>query len=132
MAAGSDIPAWIALFFGLYALAAAIGELVRPGFWAAMLDELAASPGQRFLAGIACIAIGGAVYLTSPWRPDDWLAVLVTVMGGGMAIEGAIILAVGEPFTKLARSMLGRYARPWAVFSALFGLALMAVALARL
>ncbi|WP_421993090.1 hypothetical protein [Qipengyuania sp.] len=33
MADAIDIPAWIALFFGLYALSAAIGELRMPGGW---------------------------------------------------------------------------------------------------
>lgn len=133
MADGTDIPAWIALFFGVYALAAAIGELHRPGNWSAMFDDFAAHAALRFLAGIACIAIGAAVYLASPWQPDDWLAVVVTVMGGGMVIEGAAFLAFGATVTALARSMLGTPPnRGWAGFSAIMGIALIAVALSRL
>jgi hypothetical protein len=39
MAEAADIPAWIALFLGLYSLAAAAGEFRSPGGWAAMLME---------------------------------------------------------------------------------------------
>jgi len=132
MAEAADIPAWIALFFGLYSLAASVGELHRPGSWAAMLDDVATMAGLRFLAGIACIAIGAAVYLTSPWRPDDWLAIVVTVMGGAMVIEGAVFLAFGEQFIRLSRRMLGPPPnRGWAGFSAILGIALIAAALSR-
>ena len=132
MTDGTDIPAWIALFFGVYALAAAVGELFRPGYWGAMLQDFAENAGLRFITGIVLIALGAAIYLTSPWRPDDWLAVLVTVMGGGMVAEGAIFLAFGEPFIRAAKAMMGWANRGWAIFSAVMGIALIAVALARI
>jgi hypothetical protein len=133
VADAADIPAWIALFMGLYALGAAIGELRSPGFWVSMLEDYGAASGLRFLTGIFLIALGAAIYLTSPWNPGDWLAVLVTVMGGGMALEGFIVLAFGEPFFRFARAMLGTISgRGWALFSAIMGLALIGVAIARL
>jgi hypothetical protein len=132
MAQGTDIPAWIALFFGIYSLAAAIGELHRPGSWLAMLESFRRDSGLRFLTGIFLIALGGAIYLISPWRPDDWLAVLITVMGGGIVIGGAVILAFGEPFIRVAKTMMGWVNRGWALLPAVMGTALIAVALARL
>jgi hypothetical protein len=132
MAQGTDIPAWIALFFGIYSLAAAIGELHRPGSWLVMLESFRTDSGLRFLTGIFLIALGGAVYLTSPWQPDDWLAVLITVMGGAMVVEGAIFLAFGEPFMRAAKTMMGWVNRGWALLAAAIGIALIAVALARL
>lgn len=132
MADGQDIPAWIALFMGVYAIAASIGELHRPGSWAKMLAAFRTDSGLRFLTGIFLIALGAAIYLVSPWRPDDWLAVIVTVIGGGMVVEGAIFLAFGEPFVRAAQVMMGWMNRAWALFAAAIGIALIAVALARL
>jgi len=132
MADGTDIQAWIALFFGIYALCAAIGEFTQPGTWAKMLGSFVSNAGLRFLAGIVCMAIGAAVYLASPWRPDDWLAIVVTVIGGGLVAEGAMILAFGEPFFTFSRGLLGRMTRIWAALSALSGIALIIVALVRI
>lgn len=132
MAAVSQIPAWVALFMGFYALAASIGELRVPGSWSAMLDDFENKPGLQFLTGIVLIGLGGAIYLTNPWNPSDWLAVVVTVLGGGMALEGVIMLAFGKPYMHFARKLLGQVSRGWAIFSAILGLALIAVAMTRL
>src|SRR5690606_26542484 len=97
-----DIPAWIILFLGLYALAAGVGELGAPGGWAAMLDEFEEQAGLRFVTGFVALALGAAVYLANPWRPDDWLAILVSVVGGVMVIEGALLLASGDRFIRFS------------------------------
>jgi hypothetical protein len=132
MAATIDLPAWIALFMGLYSLAAAIGEFRQPGFWAAMLADFERTPALRFLTGFVVLFMGGAIYMASPWRPGDWLSVLVTVLGGAMALEGALILAMGDRFLGFARLLIGRASRAWAAVAALMGIALIAVALIRL
>ena len=97
MADGIDIPAWIALFIGLYSASAAIGELRHPGGWVGMVAHFERDLGLRFLTGIVCLGLGAAIYLVSPWRPGDWLAVLVTVIGGGMVVEGRDIGTVVFP-----------------------------------
>ena len=132
MADTVDIPAWIALFTGLYALGAAIGEFRNPGIWARMVEEFLVSNGLRFLAGIVCIAVGALIYLASPLRPGDWLAMLVTVIGGVMVLEGFLLLAFGEPFMRLSAKLLGTVSRGWSVASALIGIALIVAALIRL
>ncbi|WP_427969230.1 hypothetical protein [Altererythrobacter sp.] len=133
MAEYHDIPAWIALFMGLYALSASIGEFFNPGYWARLIEGLETNTALGFLTGIVCIATGGLIYLASPWNPADWLSILVTVMGGGMAIEGCVMLAFPGPFARMARAMLTTASgRGWAAFSALMGAALIAVALVRL
>jgi len=132
MAETPDIPAWIALFLGVYALSAAIGEFTQPGSWAKMMGSFVSNAGLRFLAGVTCIAIGAAVYLVSPWRPDDWLAIVITIMGGGMVAEGALFLAVGERFFTFWRGVLGQTSRGWAAFAGGLGIALIAVSLMRL
>lgn len=126
------LPAWIALFFAIYALAAGVGELRRPGFWRRMVEEFGDSNALRFLTGLVVLALGALVYLANPWRPDDWLAVAVTVIGGWMIVEGALILAAGDLFLSFAARLMGSGNRLWAVLSILIGLALGAVALLRI
>lgn len=132
MADGIDIPAWIALFIGLYSASAAIGELRHPGGWVGMVAHFERDLGLRFLTGIVCLGLGAAIYLVSPWRPGDWLAVLVTIIGGGMVVEGALILAFGDNFLAFARRLMGAANRLWAGLSLLLGAALIVVALLRL
>lgn len=132
MAETADIPAWIILFVGLYSLAASIGEWRTPGLWAAMLSDFERSSGLRFITGFFLLSLGAAVYMVNPWRPDDWLSIVVSVLGGIMAFEGAVILAMGDRFLSFARLLIGRASRFWAAFSALLGIALIAIAFIRM
>lgn len=128
MAQMDDIPAWIALFMGLYSAGAAVGELRSPGSWAAMLDGFENNEALRFLTGIVVLALGAAIYLVNPWRPDDWLAVVITVMGAGMALEGVVILGFGRPFLHFASKLLGKVDTVWALMALVMGLVLICVA----
>ena len=132
MAETADVPAWIALFLGLYSLSAAVGEFRAPGGWLAMLMDLERSPASRFLTGAFCIALGAAIYLVTPWRPDDWLSIAVSVIGGLCVAEGMLILAAGDRFLLLGRSLIGTASGFWAGFAALFGIGAIITALARL
>lgn len=132
MAETTDIPAWIILYVGLYSFAASIGEWRAPGFWASMLVDFERSSGLRFITGFFVLSLGAAIYLVNPWQPDDWMSVLVSVLGGIMTLEGALILAIGDRFLGFARWLIGRASRAWALFSALLGIALIAAALIRL
>jgi hypothetical protein len=132
MADSADIAAWIALFVGLYSLAAAVGELRAPNTWWMMLKEFERSPALRLVTGIAVLALGATIYLVNPWRPDDWLAITVSVVGGVAVAEGVLILAAGDRLLHIARALVGRAGRAWAGFAALFGIAAIVVALLRL
>jgi len=132
MAASADIPAWIALFLGLYSLAAAVGEFRSPGGWTVMLADFERSAGLRFLTGLLCVVLGAAIYLVTPWRPDDWLSIAVSALGGLCAAEGLLILAAGDRYLVLARKLIGHAGGFWAGLAALFGVAAIIVALARL
>ena len=132
MAASGTIPAWIALFLGLYALAAAVGELRTPNTWWMMLKEFERSPVLRFLTGLVTLALGATIYLVTPWRPDDWLAVAVSVLGGVAVAEGLLMLAAGDRFIVFGRALIGRAGRAWAGFSALFGIVAILAGLSRL
>jgi hypothetical protein len=120
------------LFTGLYSLAAAAGELRVPGTWARMLAEFERGTALRFLTGLLVLALGAAVYLVNPWRPEDWMAIAASVLGGIMIAEGALILAMGDRFLGFARTLIGRASKGWAGFSALLGFALIAAAMSRL
>ncbi|WAT17643.1 hypothetical protein OZN62_12085 [Aurantiacibacter sp. MUD11] len=131
MAETADIPAWIALFMGLYALGAALGELRSPGSWAAMLEEFEQREGLRFLAGLVVLSLGATIYLVNPYNPGDWLSILVTVMGAGMVLEGLVIFAFGRAFLHYASGMFGTINRVWALLSAGMGIVLICVAMLR-
>ena len=132
MAETSEIPAWIALFLGLYLLAAGAGELRAPNGWWMMLKELERSPALRFVVGFLSLAFGAAIYLVNPWRPNDWLAVAVSALGGLHVAQGLLVLAAGERFLHIARAVLGRSGRVWGGVAALAGIALVLLALSRL
>ena len=132
MAETSEIPAWIALFLGLYLLAAGAGELRAPNGWWMMLKEFERSPALRFVTGFVTLAFGAMLYLVTPWRPDDWLSIAVSVIGGICAAEGILILAAGDRFLLLARGLVTTASGLWAGFSALFGIGAIVVALSRL
>ena len=132
MAETSQISAWIALVLGLYMFAAGTGELRAPNTWWAMLKEFERSPGLRFLTGVAALAIGATVYLVNPWRPGDWLAIAVSVMGGLGVAKGILVLASGDRYLHLARAIVGRAGRAWAGLAVLAGLAMTIIAMLRL
>lgn len=132
MAEAGTIPAWILLFTGLYSLAAGIGEFRQPGYWKSMIDDFARTPSLRFLTGLFCLALGAAIYLTNPWDPGDWMSVVVTVLGGWIAIEGLLFLAVGDRFIQFSAALLGGGTRIWAIIASLIGVAAIVAALMRL
>jgi vacuolar-type H+-ATPase subunit I/STV1 len=132
MAEGADVSAWIAFFVGLYALAAAAGELRAPNTWWTMLKDFERSPALRFVAGLVTLTLGATIYLVNPWRPGDWLAIAVSVVGGVAVAEGLLILAAGDRFLHFARALIGRAGRAWAGVAALFGIAALIAAMMRL
>ena len=132
MAQTSQISAWIAFFLGLYLLAAAVGELRSANGWWMMLKEYERSPALRFLTGAFTLALGATIYLVNPWRPDDWLSIAVSVLGGVAIAEGLLVLAAGERFVHISRALLGRAGGVWAGLTALAGVALVLVGMIRL
>ncbi|MCB2088699.1 MAG: hypothetical protein R3E18_10790 [Sphingomonadaceae bacterium] len=124
---------WIMLLMAVYALGASAGELLRPGSWAAMLDDFAKARATSFLTGMVLIAMGGAIYLvTPPWGSGDWVDILIKVTGGGMVVEGFAVLAVAETFMTFSRRIIGNGGRGWAAISLVMGAVLAAVAIYRI
>ena len=132
MATADTIPAWITLFLGVYAFAAAMGELRMPGTWNGMMADMEQSPGMRFIAGIFTLTLGAVIYLVTPWRPDDWLFIAVAALGGLLTVEGILLLAAGERFVIFGRWLMAGASEVWAGLSAVLGAGLIFVALSRL
>ncbi|MCP5397011.1 MAG: hypothetical protein H6918_09845 [Sphingomonadaceae bacterium] len=129
----SQTSEWIMLLMAVYALGASAGEVLRPGSWAAMLDDFARARATAFLTGMVLIAMGGTIYLvTPPWSSGDWVDLLVKAMGGGMVVEGFAVLAVAETFMTFSRKIIGNAGRSWAILSLVVGLTLAGVALSRI
>ena len=108
MATADTLPAWIVMFLGIYAFAAAMGELRMPGTWNGMLADFEQSPGMRFIAGIIALVLGAVVYLVTPWRPDDWLFIAMAGFGGLLVVKGILLLAAGERFVTESGGAVGR------------------------
>ncbi len=123
-----DYPSWILLAIGLYSLAAGVGELRQPGFWASMLTNVEEMPALRFLTGMYCLSVGTALYLIAPWRVDDWVIVVIKVIGLIMMIEGVLFLAMGDWMVKFSRKLMGGPTRIWAGISIALGLAAIIIA----
>ena len=132
MTQAENIPAWIALFLGLYSLAAGVGELRNPGMWQKMTEDFASNGAVVFLTGIMCIGFGGAIYLASPWQQGDWLSILISLVGGFMIAEGAVLIAMGDRLIGVWKRFLGEKTGIWAGLSALIGAGLIFAALSRL
>ncbi|MDC0886292.1 hypothetical protein OAS19_00665 [Altererythrobacter sp.] len=132
MSGYADTPAWIALFMGLYSLAAGVGELRNPGMWLRMIEDFERSPATMFLTGVVCIALGAAIYLASPWQDGDWLSVAISVLGGLIAAEGLAFIAAGDRFIATFKRVMGTRMSLWAGLSAAFGAAVLFYALSRL
>lgn len=131
MAETADMPSWILLLLGIYSFAAGVGELRRPGLWHRMLWEVEQSSALQFLTGVACIVIGGAIYLANPWNPKDIGSILVTVLGAWILVEGFLFLAFGDVFLRFTGPLMRAVNKFWALGSALLGLGLIIWAIQR-
>jgi hypothetical protein len=122
-------PAWTALFIGLFALFAGIGELRAAGHWQKMLEEIAASPALQLVTALVELFLGAVVYLANPWASPDLLSRVMSVLGGLMCLEALVILAFSDAYTAFWRGRFGPLAKFWAWLSVLIGIALIVAAI---
>lgn len=123
-------PAWTALFLGLFALFAGIGELRQPGHWQKLLKETAASPALQLITAMLELFLGAAVYIVNPWASADWLSSAMSVIGGLMIIEALVVLAFSDVYMAFWLRRFGPLSKLWAWLSVLFGLVFIAVGIA--
>lgn len=128
----TNLFAWIALFIGLYSLAAGVGELRSPGRWLAMVNDFESSPATMFLTGIICIALGGTLYLIGANHAGDWLGMAIWIIGGLMVVEGCVFIVGGERFIGFWKRLMSGNMSIWAGASALLGGALIFAGISRL
>ncbi|WP_265569649.1 hypothetical protein [Sphingomicrobium nitratireducens] len=118
-----QLTGWLLVGFGLYSIAASIGELRHPGRWKAMIEELNAKPGFAFIVGLLVFSLGFALSLVHPLAPaDGWRSVLVTLIAYGMVLEGLSFLAFPQSMSGLAARLMTAANPLWVVIAAILGL----------
>lgn len=117
-------PAWTALFLGLFALFAGVGERRRPGHWQKLIDEIAGSPALQLVTGLVELFLGAVIYLANPWSSPDWLSSTLSVVGGLMCVEALAITAFSDVYMAVWLRRFGPLSRLWAAISIAIGLAL--------
>ncbi|TNE37729.1 MAG: hypothetical protein EP321_03635 [Sphingomonadales bacterium] len=126
------IPAWTSLFLGLFLIAAAIGELRRPGLWHRTIEEIDASPALQMVAGLLELALGAFLYIGGRAAGgDDWLAVATMLLGGLMVAEALVVMALSDLYIRFWMRKLGTQTRGWASFVAVLGAACFLAGFAR-
>lgn len=120
-------PAWTALFLGLFALFAGLGELRKPGHWQKLIEEIVASPALQLVTGLLEMFLGAVIYLANPWASPDWLSSLLSVVGGLMCVEALAVIAFSDVYLAFWVRRFGPLSRLWSWASVLIGLALIAV-----
>ncbi len=126
------LPAWIAVFMGLYAMAAGLGEWRTPGRWARMVEEIERSAATAFLAGLLCIVVGAAIFIVTEQSGGDLLAFALHIIGGLTAAEGLILLAAPDRLLGFAARLLAKGGKGWAGVSVLIGVGLFLLGAVRL
>lgn len=117
-------PAWSALFLGLFALFAGLGELRRPGHWQKLIAEITASPALQMVTGLVELFTGAVIYLANPWASPDWLSGVMSVIGGLMCVEALAIVAFSDVYLAFWVRRFGPLSRLWCLLSMAIGAAL--------
>jgi hypothetical protein len=95
----------IATAFGAYMLAAGAGGVINRSRWGAILQELRASQGLVFIAGVVTFTLGVVLILVhNIW--SDPLAGFISLVGWVAALEGLILLAYPELLLGLSNRLM--------------------------
>ena len=92
----------LAVFVGLYMVAAGIGFLTGRGSYATLIDELRDNTALGYVTGAFVFALGAAmVAVHNLWTGP--LAIVVSLVGWGALIEGVLMLAIRRTFLGLVK-----------------------------
>lgn len=122
-------PAWTALFLGLFAFFAGIGEFRKPGHWQTLIEEIVASPALQLATGLLELFLGAVIYIANPWASPDWLSSALSVVGGLMCIEALMVIAFSDVYMAFWVRRFGPLSRLWCCSSIVIGLALIVVSM---
>jgi len=123
--------AWSSLFLGLFSVAAAAGELRRPGMWRKMVAELEASPALQITLSLVELALGLFLYALLPWDGGDWLASGIKLIAVLMVVEALVVCVFADRYLHFWVRRLGADWSGWAVVALLIGLWLTAAGIYR-
>jgi hypothetical protein len=92
----------LAVFIGLYMVAAGIGFLTGRGSYATLIDELRDNTALGYVTGAFVFALGAAmVAVHNLWTGP--LEIVVSLVGWGALIEGVLMLAIRRTFLGLVK-----------------------------
>ena len=123
MLATMTITEVLALFIGLYCVAAGIGLVTDWKAFKTLMDELNDYALPGFLTGIFTFTLGALIITLH----NDWsnvLGFIVSLMGWGALIEGLLILAFRRKFVSVFSSfpMTAKTLIPYGGFAIFLGL----------
>lgn len=127
-----DATTWSALFLGLFAIAAAVGALRKPGAWRTMVEEIERSSALQLISGLLELALGIAIYLANPWIAADLLTCVMKTIGAVMVFEALAVIAFSDLYFHFWLRNLAHMMRGWVLVTLILGIALTAAALLRL
>lgn len=92
----------LATAIGLYAMAACLGILFAPERMNALMTDMERSPGMIYAFGVIAFAIGATIVMVHDIWTDP-LAIIVTLIGWWVSIEGLLLLALPDVMLAIAR-----------------------------
>jgi uncharacterized membrane protein len=116
----------LAKAYGIYVLATGLVGLTAPDRWRLIMEDFQRSPGLTYVTAVIVFGLGIAlVMLHNLWT--DPLAVVVSLVGWVILVEGTLLMAAPEGLVKIGAATVGTPARSrlWAVFALIAGTALL-------
>jgi hypothetical protein len=121
----------LAVFLGLYVVAAGIGLLSDPKAFATVIDDLRENTTLGYVTSVLVFVLGAVIVAVHNLWTDP-LAVVVSIFGWGALIEGVLMLAIRRRFLGLVRVIPFTAATmvPFGIFIIVFGAVLLFAGLA--
>ena len=98
---------YLALLFGVYVLVISFSLILNQRRFVNMMTDFIESPPLLFLTGVLVLMGGISVICFHNVWTLDWRGAL-TLIGWIAAIEGALMIAVPDPLTRLAKAILNK------------------------
>lgn len=115
--------------YGIYIAVTGLAGLFAPDRWKLVMDDYVRSPGLTYLTAVIAFGLGIAlVTLHNLWT--DPLAIIVSLIGWVVLVEGIMLMALPEALLKFGAAAISSHGRvrAWAIFALIAGLILLAAA----